>query len=668
MPADPAATAEAASAAAEDDTVAYSVAIAPTGDDGLDRALAEASQLVALREVAPTTAEGLLARAAADRERLARVLHAEGYWAAAIRISVGGQALPAAGEPAAARVPGAPDAAPRPVADPGAPRPVADPRAAHRDADPGAAHRDADPGAAHRDADPGAATPPPEVAPGTVPVSIAIETRARFRIAHIAIQAADPAEAPAIAAAAAALGLAIGDPARAAPILAAERRLVEALRAAGHPLAAVVRRDAEVDYDTATMRLGWVLAPGPLARFGQPLVAGTQRVDAAFLGRFAARRLHGETFSPDRLERARRDLVALGVFDSVRADPATALDAAGRLPVTFTVAERPRRALGGSVAYETNFGPSVRLFWEHRNLFGRAERLRLEGEVSRIGTGGSLDQMTYRAFATLRDPAFAAGELTLVATLGALRERLDAYDRTAVVASALAERRLREGFAVLAGPVADLGEAGPPGGTLSPYQLLGVTFGGRLDTTDSLLDPARGWRVNGTLTPSYNLEDSQPLAPLRLTASTYWDLAGDRRGILALRGSFGSLLGVSADAVPPHIRFFAGGGGSVRGYDFQSIGPRDPRTDKPAGGASVMEASIEWRQRLWGDVGMVAFADAGAVATRSTPDLSEIRVGVGLGLRYYTAIGPIRADVALPLIRQDGSSGYGLYVGIGQSF
>ena len=315
----------------------------------------------------------------------------------------------------------------------------------------------------------------------------------------------------------------------------------------------------------------------------------------------------------------------------------------------------------------TNYGPTVKLYWEHRNLFGGAERLRLEGEVARIGTGGSIDQMTYRTAATFRSPGLFGRDLTLIASLGALRERLEAYDRDAITASVLLERRLSDRLTVRAGPTLDFGSIGPPDGKLSPYQIIGVLFGGRYDGTDSLLDPSKGWRADGTITPSYSLRDSAPFAPLRLTASTYWDVAGDRRTILAVRGTVGSLLGAERADVPRHMRFYAGGGGSVRGFDYQSIGPRDER-GKPSGGASLLEASLEWRQRVYGDFGGVVFVDAGTVGTGSFPDTSNLRVGAGLGLRYYTAIGPVRADVALPVVRQPGSSGYGLYVGIGQAF
>jgi translocation and assembly module TamA len=351
----------------------------------------------------------------------------------------------------------------------------------------------------------------------------------------------------------------------------------------------------------------------------------------------------------------------------VRTRAAEKLDAAGRLPTTFTVVERARHAIGFSAAYETNYGPSVRAYWEHRNLFGGAERLRVEAEVARIGTSGSIGEMTYRGGVTYRDPGLFGRDLTLVSNLFVIRERLEAYDRDAIGGSVLLEQRLSERLSVQAGPTVDFGSSGPPGGTLTPYQIAGFTFGGRFDGTDSLLDPSRGWRLNGAVTPSWSFSTSAPFAPLRATASAYWDVLGNRRTILAARGTVGSLMGAQVANVPRHLRFYAGGGGSVRGYDYQSIGPRDAN-NRPSGGGGLLEASVEWRQRVWGDIGAVAFVDAGSVGASSAPEFSNLRVGAGLGLRYFTPIGPIRADVAVPLVKQQNSSNFGLYVGIGQAF
>ncbi|MBL6456941.1 outer membrane protein assembly factor [Belnapia sp. T6] len=590
-------------------TLPYRVEIAPTGDSRLDAALRAVSQLVALQDQAPTSAGGVLGRAEGDRERLQQALQSEGYWGGVARITLAGL----------------------PLGNPDLPIRLEN---------------------------------PPE---RPVPVRITAEPGTPYRIGSISIRATTPAEQPSInQVLATPIGIAPGDVARAEPVLTAERTMLDRLLAAGHPLASQAGRETLVDHGSKTMEIAWRFAPGPVATFAPPQVEGAVRVDPDFLRRQAGH-MTGDIYSPERLEKQRQELMALGPFGSVRARAAERLDAEGRLPVTFTVAERARHAVGATAAYETNYGPSIRVYWEHRNLFGGAERLRLEGEVARIGTGGGVDQMTYRTAATYRSPGIFGRDLTLVATIGALRERLEAYDRDALAASILFERRLSDQLTVRAGPMAEFGSIGPPDGKLSPYQIVGVLFGARYDGTDSLLDPSKGWRADGTVTPSYSLRESEPFLPVRITGSTYWDVFGDRRSILAVRGTLGSLMGSGRGSVPRHMRFYAGGGGSVRGFDYQSIGPRDER-NKPSGGASLLEASVEWRQRVWGDIGGVVFVDAGTVGTGSLPDTSNLRVGAGLGLRYYTPIGPIRADVALPVIREPNSSGYGLYVGIGQAF
>lgn len=595
---------------AEPKPLNYRTEIRPTGDSGLDAALNSVSQLVQLQERAPTDALGLLNRARGDRDRFARALESEGYWAGTTRVTLAGVPIDA------------PDAAERLERIGGN--------------DP-------------------------------VPAVVTAEKGEVYKLGRVSARSATPEGEAAVAAAAEDLGVRAGDPARAEPILAAERRLLDRLLAAGHPLAVIAGRETVVYHERREMEVAWRVAPGPAARFAAPDVQGAERTDTAFLERYAAGRIENEPYSPERLERARRSLLALGPFGSVRVRAAERLDETGRLPTTFTVTERARHAIGFGAAYETNFGPSVRAYWEHRNLFGGAQRLRVEAEVARIGTSGAITDMTYRGGFTYRDPGLFGRDLTLVLSAFALRERLRAYDRDAITASVLFEQRLSERLFVQAGPTVDFGRSGPPDGRLASYEIVGLAFGGRYDGTDSLLDPSRGWRFNGAITPSYSFSTNGPFAPLRATTSAYWDVFGERRTILAARGTVGSLMGAQLADVPRHLRFYAGGGGSVRGYDYQSIGPRD-ELNRPSGGGSLVEASFELRQRVWGDIGAVGFVDAGSVGGSSAPEFSNLRVGAGLGLRYHTPIGPIRADVGFPLVKQENSSAFGLYVGIGQAF
>jgi translocation and assembly module TamA len=585
----------------------YTAEIAPVeGAEGLAAIAAAVAQTLTLRERAPTDALGLIGRVRADLPRLQEVLRAEGYWGGEVRATIAG--LP-------------PD-------DPALPALL-------------------------------------QAGRGPVPVVLTLIPGPRYAIGRIAIAAEPPEAAPIVRAAAAASGLAEGDPARAEAVLAAETAMRDALRREAHPLAAIAGREIWVDHDRRAMDIAWRVAPGPRARFAAPEVTGQVRTRDGLLRRTAARPMEGRDYSPATLERGRRALLALGVFESVRAEPAGALDAEGRLPVTFHVSERPLRAIGGSVAWETNFGLAASLFWEHRNLFGGAERLRLEAEGARLGQS-SFENATWRAFATLTLPEIWRMDARLTARIGAVRERLDAYDRDAILASALAERALTERLAVQGGPLYEEGRIGRYG-VFQDFSLLGFVTGLRYDGTTSLLDPTSGVRASITATPFWSVRDGTTFTRLLATGSTYLDLTGDARGVLALRGALGATIGATRDEIPLDKRFYAGGGGSVRGYTFQSIGPRDAG-NRPLGGASLLELSVEWRQRISGPWGAVAFLDAGSVGEESHPGNGDLRVGVGAGLRYATAIGPIRVDIGVPLNRQRGDSAYALYVGIGQAF
>ena len=598
----------AAPRAAEEAALPYEAVLRPTGETELDDRLGRASQLRALAADAAVDAFGLVARAAAEPRRLEEVLRAEGFWAPLIEVRIDG-------EPAEA---------------------------------PGVAER--------------LALRPAGAAP--VPVEIRIETGPRYRFGRIALRPAAPGDAAAVAGLGAPPGLLAGEPARTDPVLDAEAALLDRLRRAGHPLAAIADREVIVDHEAQAMDVAWTVSAGPQAAFAGPTVEGETRVNRALLARVAGR-LEGEPFSPQRLERARRDMLALGAFDAVRARAAERLDQAGRLPVTFAVTDRPRNAAGVALSYENNYGLSGRVFYERRNLFGNAETLRLEAEVARLGDTVDLTDATYRIGATLRRPGLLDGRTSLVLEGLAVSERLEAYDRDALIFAALVERPWDERWLLRGGPTFEQGRVGPPG-NLDPFTLFGVILGARYDGTDSLLDPRRGIRADATVIPYADLDNAGGFVRATGTLRTYLDLAGDGISVLALRGSLGSLLGASQE-VPIDKRFFAGGGGSVRGYGFQRIGPRDA-AGRPTGGASLVEGSVELRRMVRGNVGLVGFLDAGSVARDEAPDFSNLRLGAGLGLRYATAIGPLRLDVGLPLNREPGESRYGIYIGLGQAF
>jgi len=585
-------------------TLPYQTTLAPTGVDALDDSLREASRLIRLADDAPVDAYGLVARALGEAPLLDAVLRAEGYWAGRFEITI-------AGSPADA---------------------------------PGLAQRLAA----------GAPTP--------VPVEVRVIPGPRYTLRRITLRPDAPAGASAVTALGAPEGLETGAPARTGPILDAESDLLSRLRVAGYPLAGVVDREVLVNHEAQAMDVTWILSPGPAASFAPPEIAGDTAVSKRLIARIT-NRLSGQPYAPATLEATRRELLALGAFDTVRARAGDRLDEAGRLPVTFTMTDRPRNAAGATLAYETNFGPSATVYYERRNVFGNAEVLRLEAQASRLGS--DTDEANYRIGVNLRRPGLIDGRTSLVLDAAVLRERLDAYDRDAITTSALLERPFGTRWVLQSGPTFETGRIGRDG-NLEPFTLAGLVMGARYDSTDDPLDPRGGLRGTINVIPYADIAEGGGFVRAIGTLRTYFDLTGSGGTVLALRGTVGSLVGADR-SVPLDKRFYAGGGGSVRGYAYQSIGPRDAQ-GRPDGGSSLVEGSVELRQRVSGALGMVAFIDAGSVGQTETPSFDEVRMGAGLGVRYATAIGPLRLDIAIPLDKQDGDDGYGLYVGLGQAF
>ncbi len=185
------------------------------------------------------------------------------------------------------------------------------------------------------------------------------------------------------------------------------------------------------------------------------------------------------------------------------------------------------------------------------------------------------------------------------------------------------------------------------------------------DGSDDLLNPTRGYRLAARVSPEASLQGSAfGYVKAQIDGSSYLPIGA--KTVVAGRVRFGSIIGAAAERIAPTRRFYAGGGGSVRGYGYQKIGPVDINGD-PAGGRSLAEFSIEARVRF-GDFGVVPFIDGGNLYSARLPTFSNLRYGAGIGVRYYTSFGPIRVDVGTPLNRRPGDSRVAVYVSLGQAF
>ena len=194
--------------------------------------------------------------------------------------------------------------------------------------------------------------------------------------------------------------------------------------------------------------------------------------------------------------------------------------------------------------------------------------------------------------------------------------------------------------------------------------LAGLTW----DRSDDPLNPTHGWRLDGRLEPTVATGGSSSLY-LRAVAQGTFYLPLDQKAntVIAARLKLGSITGASVTDIPASARFYSGGGGSIRGYDYQGVGPKFSN-NTPEGGLGLFESSLEVRQQFTPKWGAVAFADVGSVSLREAPDFSHTSAGVGVGVRYNLGFGPIRADVAIPLSRHAGDPAFAIYLSVGQSF
>jgi translocation and assembly module TamA len=310
--------------------------------------------------------------------------------------------------------------------------------------------------------------------------------------------------------------------------------------------------------------------------------------------------------------------------------------------------------------YDSDFGPGVQIGWEHRKFTGRGDSLRFARPVWM-----DMQEVTAR----YRLPYFLRNDQAFNAQAGMLQQNTDAYELQSVAVAAGIERRLSRRWTVGVQGSAEGGSIKDPDEPKRGYVMWGMPATAAFDNTDSLLDAVRGARVMMAAAPYVGtyVEEFTVLRA-RVDASVFIPLAEPDILVLALRGAYGSLWGAGAAEVPPSARFYCGGGGSVRGYAYQSLGPRDS-DDKPLGGSSALELGAEARWKITPEWGVTVFLDGGMAYDDRVNSLgSGLRWGAGVGLRYYTAIGPVRFDVATPLTPRGDDAPLQAYISIGQSF
>ncbi|WP_244644110.1 autotransporter assembly complex protein TamA [Azorhizobium oxalatiphilum] len=594
------------------DATPYALTIDVTGDSAAKSAVTDASNLERLKTNAPSGAAGLVRRALADRERIIAALYAEGYYAGRIDITVAG--VPADTVAAFDRVEAARKA-------------------------------------------------------GDVPVVVKVDTGPQFQFGTVRL--VDPAGRPLMdGPSLKAMRLEAGQPAKATLITSAERTITTTLRNAGHPFARVASKDVVADHANRRVDVTYYVDPGRPATFGPFTVSGTKTIKPEFiLSRVDI--YPGEPYSPERLDALRKRLTAYEIIGSVRFREADRLNAQGQLPIEILVSERELHYVGFGAKYSSTDGSSANAFWGHRNLWGGGETLRLDAQVSWYSEGSdavpNADPFGYRLAASFSKPGIWTANDDLVAEAAVLREVTDAYVREGVTFTGGVRHRFNEDWSGQVGVDLEQSTVQDYFGTTDPF-IAGIPVSLTGDTTDNPLDATKGYKFTATVEPFVAFGDSGA-GPVMLKASlsAYHAFDEDKRWILAGRVSAGSLIGPELLDVPAQRRFYVGGGGTVRGIDYQKASPQTPN-GIVIGGLSYFTASTEMRIKITDTIGVVPFFDMGAAFASEVPDFSAMYYSAGIGLRYYTAVGPVRLDFAVPLNPPDGSSKYGVYLSLGQAF
>lgn len=459
------------------------------------------------------------------------------------------------------------------------------------------------------------------------------------------------------------LGVHIGDYAKADIVIAVEDRLIAYYSERGYPEARAAKRRVTVDHADQTMKVTYFPRPGPSVTYGQTRFEGSDTVHAQYLEKLIPWQI-GEPYRESEVEGFRRRLRETGLFGAVAVDiedvEADEIGHVAQAPVLVTVMDAAQRSVGAGADYSTSKGPGVKTFWEHRNLFGGAETIRVSASANPIEQALAAD---------FRKPEYIVRDQDLVSRAAISREDSDAFESTGIDARLGLERRTHEIWKTGIFGSFEVSDVRTDDDQ-QVFKLAGMPVFVERDSTDSLLDPTEGTRLGLFATPYAGFGDhSLRFGVLETRASGYVSLDDDRDVVLAARARIGSIVGENRSDLPANKRFYAGGGGSVRGYGFRLAGPVDSDND-PEGGQSVAEIGAELRLKVSESVGLVPFVDGGSAQVGLLPtSIGDLLWAGGLGVRYFTPIGPVRLDVAVPLDRRrDVDDPFQLYVSIGQAF
>ena len=458
-----------------------------------------------------------------------------------------------------------------------------------------------------------------------------------------------------------------GDAVVAADVIAGGVALQTRLGEEGFANAKIGEQQIEVNHQTHLATLVLPVDPGPVARFGAIRVSGKPPFSARHIWTIA-RFKPGQKFERSKVDDLRRALIATTLVSAADVQ-VVPVDGGRTVDLVVRLEPAPSHTIAGTLGYDTGQGARLEASWTDRNF------LNPEGALTLRGVAGTSEQLVGVQF---RRSNFLQRDQVLNVQASAAHQKFSAYEARTVALSANIERQSnffwQKTWTWTVGPELLATDERGVFNSLGlkdtrTFLIAALPASLGYDGSDSLLDPTRGFRLSGRISPELSARGGQfTYARTQIDASAYHPLSD--RVVVAGRVRLGTIIGAGVYNIAPSRRFYSGGGGSVRGYGYQQLGPKDMDGD-PVGGRGLAEFALETRIRLkqfGGNFGIVPFFDGGSLTTEAMPDFKDWRFAVGVGARYYSSFGPIRIDVGVPLNRQKGDGPVAVTVSLGQAF
>ena len=509
--------------------------------------------------------------------------------------------------------------------------------------------------------------PRTERAAGMLRVVLDVEAGQQYRFASVELPGLDAAGADDQARLRAAFGVAAGDPVIAEDVIDGRVALTRALGEEGFAEAKVGEQDIEINHQTHLATLSLPVDPGPVARFGAIRVTGKPPFSPRHIATIA-RFKTGDPFKRSKIDDLRRALIATSLV-SVAEIRIVPVNDGRTVDLAVRLEPAPSHTIAGELGYGTGQGARIEASWTDRNFFNP------EGALTLRGVAGTQEQLLGVQF---RRSNFLQRDQLLNLQASAAHQKFDAYEARTVLLAGNIERQSNfiwqktwtwtAGAELLATDERGVFNAAGLKDTRT-FLIAAAPASLGYDGSDSLLDPTRGFRLSGRISPEISAHGGQfTYARVQFDASAYHPVSD--RVVVAGRARLGTIVGASAFDIAPSRRFYSGGGGSVRGYGYQRLGPKDLDGD-PIGGRGLAEFALEARIRLkqfGGNFGIVPFFDGGSLTTEAMPDVNSWKFAAGVGVRYYSSFGPIRIDLGVPLNREKGDGPVAVTVSLGQAF